>query len=353
MRLHLIAATALALTLAACGGGKDYDQLVSFGDSLSDVGSYRTPGMAAVGGGKYTVNGPGGSVWVERVAEALNLPAPCAAQTGLNAVGAFAAFAGAITNHPGCTAYGQGGARVTNPIGPWNAALKASSDPTTAFQAQLGQLTVPLATQVANHLKAGGGRFDKHSLVLALAGGNDLFMNSGAIAAGQLTPEGAVQAMGQAGAELAQLVKKQMLTKGAKRVVVVNLPNVALTPSSVAQGPAVQALVTAMSQAYNAQLAAGLDKTPGVLLVDAFALSNDQAANPARYGLSNLATPACSSTSPLNPIPGYSLTCTTASTLAGVDVSRYAYADSVHPTPYAHSLLAKAVLEALARRGWL
>lgn len=43
-------AVVTALALAACGGGDDdeptYSGLVSFGDSLSDVGSYKTPGIA-------------------------------------------------------------------------------------------------------------------------------------------------------------------------------------------------------------------------------------------------------------------------------------------------------------------
>lgn len=105
-----LAALAAVLLLASCGGSDEtrFQALVSFGDSLSDVGSYRTAGIAAIGGGRYTVNGPGPRVWVEQLASQLGLPAPCAAQTGLNASGAFAAFAEPVANHPGCTAYGQG-----------------------------------------------------------------------------------------------------------------------------------------------------------------------------------------------------------------------------------------------------
>lgn len=366
-RLAALSAAA-ALVLAACGGGHDYTQVVSFGDSLSDVGSYKTAGIAAVGGGKYTVNGPEGKVWVERLAERLGLAMPCAAQTGLNASGSLASFVGAVTTQANCTGYAQGGSRVTNPIGPWNAALKASSDATTAFQGQLGQLTVPLTTQVANHLAANGGQFRSSALVLALAGGNDLFMLAGGIPARvaelmgqsmtqqqatQTAAGEAVQAMGVAGGELAALVKNQMLAKGATRVVVVNLPDVSLTPSSVAEGTAAQALTKSMTEAFNSQLAAGLANTPGVLQVDAFTRSIAQAAKPSEYGLTNLTTPACDKTSSLNPFQGYSLTCTTASTLVGTDVSHYAYADTVHPTPYAHQLLSNFVIAEMQRKGWL
>lgn len=65
---HWGAAAGACLLLASCGGGGDdgprvrYGKLVSFGDSLSDVGTHRTPGVAALGGGKYTVNGPGSKI---------------------------------------------------------------------------------------------------------------------------------------------------------------------------------------------------------------------------------------------------------------------------------------------------
>lgn len=350
-----LAAWAAAVLLASCGGSDriQFESLVSFGDSLSDVGSYKTPGIAAAGGGKYTVNGPEGKVWVERLAALLNVSAPCAAQTGLQATGQLAAFAGAVTDHAGCTAYGQGGSRVTNPVGPWNAALLASPDPATAFQGQLGQLTVPLTTQVARHLAAKGGSFSGREIVLVLAGGNDLFMNLGAVGT-TMTPEQAVTAMGVAGAELAALVKNQIVGKGAKFVVVVNLPNVALTPSGLAAeaaAPGSKALTESAVKTFNAQLSTGLNGVGGVLYIDAYAQGVDQAANPAAYGLTNITTPACSSTSPLNPLPGYSLTCTTASTIGG-DVSRFQYADSVHPTPYGHQLIADKVAAEMAKLGW-
>jgi outer membrane lipase/esterase len=331
--------------------------LVSFGDSLSDVGTHRTAGIAAVGGGKYTVNGTGNLIWVEHLAAQFNLPAPCAAQTGLNATGIFAAFAGAVASHPGCTAYGQGGARVTNPVGPWNAALLASSEPATAFQGQLGQLTVPVSTQIANHLAASGGAFSGKELVLVSSGGNDLFMRAGGIPArvAELVGSGAMDlAMGVAGSELAALVKSQMVARGAKRVVVANMPNASLTPDALAAeavAPGSQAFTQAMTHAFNAQLAAGLAGTAGVLQVDLYQQSTDWSANPGTYGLSNVTTPACSSTSPLNPLQGYSLTCTSASVIAG-DVSRYQYADPVHPTPYAHQLFAQRVAQDVSKAGW-
>ncbi|MFT3718348.1 SGNH/GDSL hydrolase family protein [Pseudorhodoferax sp.] len=358
-----------ALALAACGGGDGprYQALVSFGDSLSDVGSYRTPGIAALGGGKYTVNGAAQGVWVEQLATALDLPAPCAAQTGLQATGVFADLAAPVADHPACTAYGQGGSRVTDPIGPWNAALAASPDPAVAFTGQLGQLTVPVATQIANHLAAHGGRFTGAELVTVLAGANDLLVHADAMgaaiagAANQEQAAAAVQqtmaAMAQAATELAQLIREQIVAKGATRVAVLNLPNVSRTPAMLAAeaaAPGTQALVDQMTQTFNAALAAGLQGTQAtVAQIDLYAENTRQVATPANYGLTNVTTPACTNTFPN--APGFlapSLTCTTATTLPGQDTSRYLFADTVHPTPYGHTLLRDMVLAALDARGW-
>src|SRR5690349_15450173 len=78
---------ATAAALAACGGGDDnkvnFTQTVSFGDSLSDVGTYQVGTVAALGGGKFTINGAGGKVWTEILAAEVGTPAQCAARTGL------------------------------------------------------------------------------------------------------------------------------------------------------------------------------------------------------------------------------------------------------------------------------
>jgi outer membrane lipase/esterase len=339
-----------AALLAACGGGGDGDQkpriafgkLVSFGDSLSDVGSYSVSAIRAVGGGQYTINSAEANNWTQRLARTLGVPVPCAAQTGLQSVIPQIPDV-PVTNIAGCFGYGQGGSRVTNPLGIGNIGTLAV-DPANA---PLGQLTDPVINQINRHLAASGGSFAANDLVTLLAGGNDLFSNLGA--AQVIGPTAAVTNMGVAGGELAAYVKNLIVARGAKYVVVVNLPDVSKSPFGASLAADARALTLAMVQAFNQQLGAGLAGTSGVLLVDAFTQSQDQAANPSQYSISNGTTPACDNTKMILPT---SLVCT-AQTLVGGDTSRYTFADTVHPTPYGHQLLAQFVAAEMTKAGWL
>jgi phospholipase/lecithinase/hemolysin len=172
-----------AAVLSACGGSSTspragdqtpvtkFSAQVSFGDSLSDVGTYAVGGVKALGGGKFTINGDNtaispeltGKNWTEVVAAQLSLPVPCPAMTGLQG-DATKGFAVPVTMNVNCLNYAQGGSRVTNPIGPNNKLV----NPT------LGLLTIPVVTQIANHLAKTGGKFSGTELVTVMAGGNDI-----------------------------------------------------------------------------------------------------------------------------------------------------------------------------------
>jgi outer membrane lipase/esterase len=335
-------------------GGVPYASIVSFGDSLSDVGTYRVSTIAAVGGGKYNVNGPLGMNWTEKLAEGLKLKTPCAAQTGLNSVIPSIPPA-AVTNRAGCYGYAQGGARVTHPIGPGN----INTYPQDAGGA-LGQLTDPVINQINRHLKAAGGRFSGKELVTVLAGGNDAFMNlavvAGTAAATNNDPaavgaasQNAVAAMAQAGAELAADVNTLIVGKGAKRVVVLTLPDLSQTPYALTKPASTQGLINAMVTAFNSGLTSNLQASSAVLVVDAYTQGRLQFANPAQYGITSVTTPACDLT---KTIFASSLVCSTA-TLAAGDVSRYAFADGVHPAPYGYALLAGYTAYKMAAKSWL
>lgn len=399
-----------AAVLAGCGGSGGsgatdpapkikFTSQVTFGDSLSDVGTYKVGTVAALGGGKYTINSATAKNWTEIVAADLGLPAPCAAQTGLEGL-ASQGFNVPVKNNAGCTGYAQGGARVTNPVGPGNKLLGGNN-------AVLGQMTVPVVKQIQNHLDANGGKFSGTEIVFVSGGPNDGFIQANTLSAaataaataavtvavpGQiqkdiasgvckptdaqasnciaaavatLTPTvgasaGAayakanaqtyVDAMGTAGTELASYVNNMILAKGAKYVVVVNMPDLSKTPDALKQSADTQTLLNGMTVTFNARLLAGLAGNDNVLFIDLFTRFRDHAANPSAYGISNVTTPACDLTPAKNPL-GSSLVCSVNNLIAG-DTSKYYFADNVHPTPLGQSLFASYISEELAKRKW-
>ena len=467
MRHTPLALAALAAAiLAGCGGGSasggnqstkiQFTRQVSFGDSLSDVGTYAVGTVAVLGGGKYTVNSIPASPqnWTELMAATLGLPDPCPAETGL-AGEAAAGFSVTPTMHSGCYGYGQGGSRVTQPYGPGSAGLSDSLGGSSV----LGQLTVPVVTQIQNHLTAVGGKFSGTEIVFVLAGANDVFvqlatLNANATAAGTaavtaqvtaqtesdiasgactptsasaancqaqaegelweaslgsaaavtaavtaqvtsdvkagtctptdatasncqaqaeaelvtayLTAQGtaageayvtntggpaAVAAMAQAATELSGYINNMIIANGANYVTVVNIPDITTTPFGLALDSSTDALVGTLVSTFNSTLQSGVAGSPQVLFVDANTQSHLNTQNPSQYGLTNVTTPACNLATSANPLSS-SLVCTVNNTIGG-DVSNYLFADTVHPTPYGYSLLAKYVATQMALRGWL
>jgi phospholipase/lecithinase/hemolysin len=194
-KTSLTLALLTAAVLTACGGSSPsagnqtpktkFSNQITFGDSLSDVGTYAVGAVAALGGGQYTINGNNTAVspeltgknYTTLIATQLGLPAPCAAQTGLLGT-ASAGFSVPVVDHPECYGYAQGGSRVTNPVGPGNKALDKPG------AVSLGQMTVPVVTQIATHLKKTGGTFKADDLVIVMAGGNDVLEQLGEFSAG-------------------------------------------------------------------------------------------------------------------------------------------------------------------------
>jgi phospholipase/lecithinase/hemolysin len=367
-KLNAVPALLIAAVLAACGGGDSgppssppgypppvehirFTAQVTFGDGLSDVGSYAVGAVRDLGGGQFTINGNNTAInpaltginWTTLMATKFDLPAPCAALTGLDGNPALG-FSVPLQMHAGCYGYAQGGARVTNPVGVLNAATGSP----------LGALTLPLATQVANHLAAVGGTFSGSEIIFVNAGGADLRMQLNELKAhgdpnNSADVKEALAAMTAAANDMGDLIKLQMLAKGAKYIVVQNLIDPSSTPGGMAEPEDIRKLASAMAAAFNDELkscVAGLDQ---VLLVDLDALVRDEVANPSSYGLSNASTPACGP----NALGGLSLVCNATNTSAWVDVSHYLFADGVHPTPFQYSLMARNVAEKMMAQGWL
>lgn len=367
-----------ASLIAACGSDDDveFSSVVSFGDSLSDSGTYQVGTIAFLQGGKFTVNGPNGLTWNEVLAQMVGAPAQCAAQTGMlpnnGAVGA------PVQNFAACFNYAQGSSRVSSSgTGPNGVALQ------TAFGEQnLGFMAISLQQQFRNHLDKVGGRFSSTDLVTVNAGGNDLFMQLAAVgsasgggaaavatgtvagwpqstlnavalggqAAVTAASTAAVDAMGQAGAELAGYIRDLVVANGARYVIVRNLGDVNVTPFGRTLDAGTKALVTAMTTAFNTRLVDGLGGTGRVIVYDDYAFNRAVAADPARYGFSNVTVQSCGPNAFGNP-DGASIVCNTGNLIAG-DTSLYAFADSVHPTPYAHQVAAQNVMRLMVSAGW-
>jgi len=257
----------------------------------------------------------------------------------------------ATTTHAGCTSYAQGSARVTSPVAPYSVALQ-----TAIGDKNIGMLAKPVSQQIAAHLATTGGSFGSKDLVLVLAGANDIFMILGTVnPSAPSTITSAVSSINTAADEFVKLVKEQVVAKGAQRVLVLNLPDIAQTPFGVSKGTTGQGLITMLVDTFNARLASGLAGVAGVRLGDAHAENQAQFANPAQYGVSTMAAVACGPNALSNPSTanGTGLVCNTSNVVKDTDISGYFFADYVHPTPLGHKLLSQFVNRELIQAGWM
>lgn len=268
-----------------------------------------------------------------------------------------------------CTAYGQGGSRVTDPNG-----IGKSG----------GALTVPIVTQIANHLLRFGS-FKSSDLIMVYAGNNDVFTQlsnfaaaaaqiQASAASGSITPDQANAAlfgaqsnaqagMKQAAQELAGYVRNEILAKGGKYVAVLTVSDIAETPFGKSLPASVQPVLTDLSRIFNLWLQDGLGGQP-VKFIDNYAIFKDAYANPAKYGFVNNTIPACDATK-ISAITsgavtdGSSLFCnaTTGAPYnglrAGADVLTWEFADGVHPTTGGHKALSDAFIAQLQSFGWI
>ena len=438
-----VLALAAALGLAACGGGGNpsapalatvdsvnaasaapssgpssgFQQLVVFGDSLSDDGAYTLAavstysvapynipftGLPYAAGGQFTVNGVGNN-WTTQLATSLHLnltpnligfgsPLGDAyltpTGTTTSAATATCAFNAPQTGSglPSCTDYAQGGSMVSNADG---------------IGHSTGALTLPLTTQVQNYL-AQYTSFNANQLVVLLGGNNDVFTAlsnvqtqitaavtqavSQAVAANPSLTAAQIAAIeasatqtataaavttaqttvAQAADGLAALAT-QAVGNGAKYVLVYTLPDSALTPfgQSLAGGTTCDVqdptqacyLLSNLVNVFNQQLLNDLQGKP-VKMIDGHALLAQEMANPAQFGFTNVTAPWCSAATGGTTGTPNSLMCNgnTPNATAGASLSNvgsWLFADQVHPTPAGYTVIANATLAALRGYGWI
>lgn len=387
-----IASAAFAALVACGGGGGDNNsssstpaggvklQVVSFGDSLSDVGTYAPVIQASFGGGRFTTNP--GEVWTQKVAEYYGDTLTAANPGGFGQTPVATSGLG----------YAQGGADVVTKQGVGWAPNNAAAT------------TMPVVGQVSSYLGAHNNSFNANQLVLINGGANDIFQNSSTLGtkiatdlatylaanptataaqqfAAVIVPDTAANPIGAAAVALAQQVQT-IVNSGATHVVVATVPDIGKTPLGVQenlQTPGTAAILSAISQAYNFLLvnsmtSLGLLGTDKVIVVDVYTWLDQQIANYQNLGftVSNTGT-ACNlssmianatayatanpaATNGLTPAQygtqfGSSLFCSPQTyTVAGADQT-YMFADQVHGSTHLYTLFAQFVEQQIAATG--
>jgi phospholipase/lecithinase/hemolysin len=388
------AATAVAI-LAACGGGgadptsqrASITSIKVMGDSLSDVGVFKgIPTNGRIFSVQDSASEPN-TDWTERIAALLGVPQLC------NFFKFTGAAAAPFSLVPGCTSYAVGGGRINN------------------FNPQTGAGASPFSITYQLQVASSAGNYKSTDLLLIDGGGNDAadlvgaYLNAAkdggasyAAMTGTLIPAGTLAPMlasGQAG--LAQVggaymvaladkfygsIKTNALDKGAERILVLNTPGITNTPRfqmvlggiAVAYGGGAtgagaraqsEALFKSWVEAFNSRLATLVANDKRIVLVDFYTAFNDQIANPAQYGLTNVTTPACPITGMgSDGLPLYNFQTCTAAALSAMTPpagatggsnwwQTYAFSDGFHPTPLGYQLMSQLVAKSLATAGWL
>ncbi|WP_396593868.1 SGNH/GDSL hydrolase family protein [Brevundimonas sp. R86498] len=282
--LTLAASAALATTASA----QSYGRLVVFGDSLSDNGnlylaSGRTvPSSPPYFQGRFS-NGP---VFTELL--------------GFTA----ANFNGPVT---GSINYAYGGSRTDNAV---------------AFP--------PGMRQQLTTYTAAGGAFGSQDLVSVLGGANNIFQSLGAFAvlppAAQGNPTGYIAPVLNAAVADMNFIVDSIASRGAGTVLVTNLPRLGLTPQF--RPTPLAALADYAGSTFNSGLQTALLATararPGtnIILFDVAKVSDLLAADPGRFGFTNVTQSCFTGTSVCS------------------NPDSYLYFDGVHPTAAGHRLFA-------------
>jgi outer membrane lipase/esterase len=309
-----IAVLAVALATGAAANpakiDRRYDALYVFGDSLSDpgnvyvlTGTSSAPPYPLIPSAPYVIGGfhfTNGKTWIERLAAWLGLPN-----------GGKPAF-----ERPGVFGnYALGGSRAGN-----------SGSPLFTFAGQLDAFSVDVA-----------GAAPAGALYVAWFGGNDIrdalfaAVSDPTLATSEAIIDAAIDAQVDGVA--------QLHAAGARQFLILNAPNLALTPIVAGLGPQAVADALSLTQKFNAGLATALDQlesslpTIEIIRFDVFALLSTLAADPAAFGIRNTIDP-----------------CLRSGVTRKVYCSgrnRYLFWDSVHPTAAAHKLLAEEIADAL------
>jgi phospholipase/lecithinase/hemolysin len=247
-----------------------------------------------------------------------------------------------------------------------------------------GALTVPIKTQIANHL-ARFTTFKSSDLIFLIGGLNETFIQfetfaataaqvQADAAAGKITADQANLALFQAqtlaqaemkkaALELAGYVGSEILAKGGKYVAVLNPYDLAQSPFGGTLPASVKPVLTGLIDVFNLWLREGLTGQP-VLWIDSHAFFQQVISTPATFGFSNVTVPACDAAK-IQAITsgavtsGSSLFCSSTpgapynGLRTGADATTWLFADGVHPSTGGHKALSDEVAKQLKAAGWI
>jgi len=366
-------ALASAAVLAACGGsgGPVISSVVVFGDSLADVGTFGLKATVQKAG-----DPKGYPLWTQLVADAAGVSgsAQCNAYAS-NGV-SFAA-----SGNSACTNFAIGGGRIVTgaaqggSASPLRVGTQMAAAPTSGFTGALVLIDGggnDAADLVGAYLGAGSGASGAAAFQTFL--GQQL--NATALAG--LSPATAGFPERAAGAYMAALadtfyndIRTQVLNRGATNVMVLNMPDITITPRfrAVLAGVAGSAGTAAATQiqggirtwinAFNDRLRTLVANDPRVIIIDFYGTFTQQVNSPATFGLSNAIDTACPVTGrDSQGLPSYTFpTCTDAALDATPGRTAgwwktWLFSDSFHPTPYGHQLMGEIVIKAARTAGW-
>ena len=263
------------------GDGAPFTGIYAFGDSLSDTGNFfNLTGLPSPPYFEGRVSN--GIVWLEYLAQAMELDS------------------GSVVNY--AVAGATTGRENENDI-PGFVEFPGLQDELDFFEAHLN-----------------GKNADKRALYIVWAGANDVFVSgpsANTIATGVTNTVVAVQRLYQA---------------GARRIMVVNMPDLGLTPFGRLVDPGGLSFFSAV---YNVTLDSALDQLAAAgietIRVDSARVLQDMVANPSEFGFTNV-TDAY--------LPFF----------FGQDASEFLFWDSVHPTTDGHRVIANEALDVLRRK---
>lgn len=278
----LVVLSMFGAALPAAAG--QFTQLVVFGDSLSDTGRMfvRSGGLLPLSPPNYAGRFSNGPVWAEYLAEALDLPLDNRAWGG------------------------------------------AQTDDRNLAEDVLGDLP-GLRDELDLVFPHPAVAADPDAIYVVWAGANDF---RAALRQG-LVPD--IAAM----VENLLYAVELLYSRGARHVVVPNLPDLGRTPEGRASGLGPE--ITLLSAAFNQALESALTRrAPGVVAIDVFGLMDHVLRDPAEFGFTDVTTPCLTLVS----------VCEAPET--------HVFWDHVHPTTHGHAVLAdkfaKAIYQAIVRR---